>query len=149
MPVHSIPCLFEEHEAAIVSALTADPERYWFVSVPECETSAEHFRVEDSGHILGYYFLRPNVDGVYLGGMANISEARGLGSHVLASLRHLHVYLDCYATPHLLNFYGSRGFEIVNTYEWNDDYAPEYWNPSFGKPAYVDMERWPSFALAV
>lgn len=140
----SVPTSFEEHRAAIEGLQKADPERFWTVSPVEGNPEQQSFKVQDqSGNTHGYYYLKPQNGGVYLGGLVNTSGARGVGSHVLDTLENKHAYLEGFNTPDVGQFYRRKGFSVTHAYEWDEGMKPPAHRPEYGTPGYLDMERTP------
>jgi hypothetical protein len=138
----SVPVSHAEHAAAIQKLHANNPAAYWTVSVPENNDKAQSFAVQDQhGGTHGYYQLKHQGDGVYLGGLASTTKTPGVGSHVLGTLQHKNVYLDGYDTPDVGRMYGRRGFETTGKSDWSDEYAPATHKPEYGKPGYLDMQR--------
>jgi hypothetical protein len=138
----SVPVGHEEHHAAISALHQSSPEKYWTVSAPENDPKSQSFAVKDQhGDTHGYYYLKHQGSGTYLGGLASTSKAPGVGSHVLQTLQHKNTVLDGYDTPDVGRMYGRRGFDTTDKSDWSDEYAPSNWHPDFGKPGYLDMAR--------
>jgi hypothetical protein len=94
----------------------------------------------------GAAFIIDNGD---LQGVINASDVRGLGRDAVEqAIANGARTLDAYDVPasiagvNLPEYYGSSGFEEINRYPWNEQYAPPGWNyEMYGTPDVVLMER--------